>query len=191
LAASSIAFFGTQPKAAATEQPYVGVSFCGNTTQQAITLIDRVKNFTNLFVVQTGETAHNETLLTEICDYAVNSGLDIIVFFGWLEPTQPWQFPWILNAKEKYGDKFLGIYYYDEPGGIEMDYDWPSYFRMMKFLHIEKTPFYHNTTEAIQGFKDETSRNYTDATQRYINFMKGDSNMTRLHQYDIPVFTSD
>ncbi len=192
LAASGLALFQLQSKPQTTsQQPYIGISFCGNTTQQAITLIDRVKNYTNLFVVQTGETAHNETLLTEICDYAVDSGLDLIVFFGWLEPTQHWQFPWILDAKEKYGDKFLGIYYYDEPGGIEMDFDWPSYFQAWAARGIRQTQFYHNTTEAIQGFTDESVRNYTDATQRYINFMKGDSNMTRLHQNKIDVFTSD
>ncbi len=33
---------------------YVGVAFCGNTTQQAELLIDRVKSYTNLFVLATG-----------------------------------------------------------------------------------------------------------------------------------------
>ena len=33
---------------------HVGVTFSGNTTQEAKMLVDRVKNFTNLFVVQSG-----------------------------------------------------------------------------------------------------------------------------------------
>jgi hypothetical protein len=27
-------------------------------------------------------------------------------------------------AKERWGDKFLGVHYYDEPGGIYIDLDW-------------------------------------------------------------------
>ena len=40
---------------------YVGVSFCGNTTAQAELLIDKVKDYTNLFVVQSGPVSVNET----------------------------------------------------------------------------------------------------------------------------------
>ncbi|MEM2910972.1 MAG: hypothetical protein QW146_00520 [Candidatus Bathyarchaeia archaeon] len=33
---------------------YVGVTFCGNTTTDAKMLVDKVKNYTNLFVLQSG-----------------------------------------------------------------------------------------------------------------------------------------
>ena len=33
---------------------YFGVAFCGNTTQEAKLLIDKVKDYTNLFVLQSG-----------------------------------------------------------------------------------------------------------------------------------------
>ena len=61
------------------EQCYVGVAFCGNTAAEAKLLIDRVKSSTNLFVLQSGPISTNETATTEICDYAVASGLNIIV----------------------------------------------------------------------------------------------------------------
>jgi hypothetical protein len=94
---------------------YFGVTFSSNTTAEARLLIDRVKHYTNLLVVDSGPVSDNETMLNEICDYATNGELSIVVFFGNL--THSWQLPWINNAKQRWGDSFLGIYYYDEPAG--------------------------------------------------------------------------
>ena len=56
---------------------YVGVAFCGNTTAQAKALIDRVKTYTNVFVLDCGinPISDNLTAAREISDYAVNAGL--------------------------------------------------------------------------------------------------------------------
>ena len=56
---------------------YLGVSFCGNTTTEAKILIDKVKDYTNLFVLQSGPVSYNMTSATEICDYATSQGLNI------------------------------------------------------------------------------------------------------------------
>ena len=112
------------------EKFHVGVAFCGNTTLEAKNLIDRVKNYTNLFVLQSGPVSWNETLTNEICDYAFSCGLDIIVYFGDLNYRVLegydllWRLDFVKNAEDRYGDKFLGVYMYDEPGGIYLDYNW-------------------------------------------------------------------
>lgn len=96
---------------------HVGVSFCGNTTAQAKLLIDRVKGYTNLFVVQSGPVSVNETAMNEIVNYAVISGLDVIVYFGYFNTNYSWQVPWLDYAKQQWGIHFLGVYLNDEPGG--------------------------------------------------------------------------
>ncbi|MDH5691351.1 MAG: hypothetical protein OEY81_07995, partial [Candidatus Bathyarchaeota archaeon] len=103
-------YFPNNPENGATEsvKPYVGVSFCGNTTAEAKLLIDRTKDYTNLFVLQSGPISKNETATNIICDYAVDAGLDFIVFFGWFDTAYPWQIPWLNFAKEQWGDRFLG-----------------------------------------------------------------------------------
>ena len=94
---------------------YFGVTFSSNTTAEAELLIDKVKSYTNLLVVDSGPVSKNETLMNGICDYATNANLNIIVYFGKID--QPWQLPWVNNATNRYGDRFLGVYFFDEPAG--------------------------------------------------------------------------
>jgi hypothetical protein len=98
---------------------YVGVTFTSNTTAEAKLLVDKVKNYTNVLVVDSGPVSKNETSLNEICDYAVNQGLHIIVYFGNID--LPWQIPWIDSAKQRWSEYFLGVYHFDEPAGSLLD----------------------------------------------------------------------
>lgn len=114
------------------------MSFNGDTVAEAKLLIDRVKDYTNLFVLGSTPVSRNETATNEVCDYAVSQGLDIIVNFGYYNPnpTSPeeafrewsWQHTWVQAADQKYGSRFLGVYYDDEPGGTTLDYHWMDLF---------------------------------------------------------------
>jgi hypothetical protein len=175
---------------AETEQFYVGVTFSGNTTAEALPLIDKVKNYTNLFVLQSGPVSKNETATTEICEYAVASGLEIIVYFGWLDPDQPWQLPWIVSAKQRWGDKFLGVYYYDEPGGIQLDYNWSGSFSRAKQLNSR---YYQFKGPVIDAYLNGSSmfRNYDDAAAVYLASLKGYPDLPALKNHSITTFVSD
>ena len=101
---------------------FVGVEFAysGNVGDLKV-LVDKVKDYTNLFVIGSIEVTFNQTALDEACDYVVGSGLNLIVFFTDSEMYNYTIFDWMLDAEQKYGDMFLGVYRYDEPGGNQLD----------------------------------------------------------------------
>jgi hypothetical protein len=112
---------------------FVGVEYAidNHSVEDCKELVDRVKNFTNLFVVDSIGITFDKNNLTQVCDYVYDSGLYFLVFFISLHYQQEdgdlvfrynyYPHMWIADAKEKYGDKFLGAYAMDEPGGNQLD----------------------------------------------------------------------
>ncbi|MCW4015705.1 MAG: hypothetical protein NWF06_04985 [Candidatus Bathyarchaeota archaeon] len=169
---------------------HVGVTFCGDTAAGAELLIDRVKDYTNLFVLQSGPISENETAMNEICEYAVDAGLDIIVYFGDLDPRVLnykvetlgqdvlWRTSWINTAKQRWGDNLLAVYYYDEPGGNWLDCEiWNTYIEAVS-----------NVTDYREVIANTT---YDDVAQRYIEFPSYDEGYEQLENNSIPILTSD
>ena len=171
----------------ATPSFYSGVTFGGNNTAEAKLLIDRVKSYTNLFVVQSGPISKNETAMTEISEYAIDAGLSLIVYFGWLDPQQPWQLPWLKMARQEWGDRFLGVYFDDEPSGIPLDYNWTGFFTAQK---QQNSTLYREHAFAIDGLLNDTyPHNHDEAaalSQKAI-----ERNLAQLKNSSLTVFTSD
>ena len=124
---------------------FVGVEFAYGNVSDCKDLVDKVKNYTNLFVVGSPEISFNQTLLNETCNYVYDAGLSFIVLF-----TSPIEYlynpyVWIIKARQKYGDRFLGAYRIDEPGGKQLD---NSTFRYV----LE-------------------AKNYTDAAETYVKYL--------------------
>ncbi|MCW3996816.1 MAG: hypothetical protein NWE98_11800 [Candidatus Bathyarchaeota archaeon] len=199
-----IADAAVQP--ASSEKVYFGITFGGTTVEQAKELIDKVKSYTNLFVIAswTIDGGPNSSALTEVCDYAVAANMYFIVYFNFIYQNytssiggrynattwddygmEPWHRPWLNSAKERYGDKFLGAYLYDEPGGKQIDCGyWNRY--NMTFSGAPITYFRNVTT-------------YDGATRAYVSSIARSGSMQVLtntsYRYNItntvPVFTSD
>lgn len=99
---------------------YVGVTYSGDNVTDAKLLIDRVKNYTNLFVLQSGSLMYNVDASEQILDYAVKSGLNIIVSYSTNSLGN--NLNAILSvASSRWGSHFLGLYFNDEPGGHMLD----------------------------------------------------------------------
>jgi hypothetical protein len=112
---------------------FVGVEFAySDNVSDLKDLVDKVKDYTNLFVIGAIEISFNQTALNEACDYVVDSELHLIVLFTdsmmynytIVKDGQIYNytiFNWMEDARQKYGDRFLGVYRYDEPGGNQLD----------------------------------------------------------------------
>ncbi len=120
----------SKPVSTATKPFYVGVEFAyANQFGELKALVDKVKDYTNLFVIGSLGISFNRSALDQSVDYIYHAGLSFIVLFtsfpaydntgGWADNYTI--FNWMRDAPNKYGDKFLGIYRYDEPGGNQLD----------------------------------------------------------------------
>jgi len=106
---------------------YFGVDVAFEDLTTTLQIIDEVCSYTNFFIIgcygpktlnDKGHPVYNETRLDVISQYAYGKGLSFIVYSD--DPSYPSR-EWLGNAQTSFGDKFLGIYYYDEPGGKQLD----------------------------------------------------------------------
>jgi hypothetical protein len=172
---------------------YFGIAFCGETVEQAKILIDKTKSYTNIFILNIGQNSlcTNQTAIIEILDYATNANLDIIVNLG-SYTTQTWQqrLKILLETRDVYGDKFLGVYYDDEPAGMLMDWNWEQEFQ------INSHPFGPYSTqiqEKLQAIKETNSHpdNYSLEAQWFNWIMEKNPGHTALKTNNITTYTSD
>jgi len=160
-------------KEASNEEFFFGVSFGGNTTSQAKLIIDKVKGYTNFFLINNWDVSINETALNEISQYAVDANMSIMVYYDFVPfKNYPWLQPWLNMAKEKWGDQFLGIYLYDEPGGNQVD---TGQWRTGEL--IEK---------AMANLSD-----YSDAANRFVTTIPATISWQNVKNSNLPIFTSD
>lgn len=154
----------TRENSTVEDEFYFGVSFGGLEPLEAKILIDRTKNYTNLFLINSHDLTTNETALNEVCDYAADADLKFIVYFDLISrETYPWHQTWLDTAHERWGDKFLGIHLRDEPGGKQID-----------------------GQEPIQNATD-----YSDAANQFINNIALSNSMIDIKNKGILTFTSD
>ncbi len=109
-----------------SEPFFVGIEIGWNSTLgECEALIDKVRNYTNLLIIASPLIISNEVLLNQTCDYAYNAGMYFmpVYFQDFNHDTGIGYTPslWFTSAKERYGNQLLGLYYYDEPGGSQLD----------------------------------------------------------------------
>ncbi|HLN45536.1 MAG TPA: hypothetical protein VK209_07500 [Candidatus Sulfotelmatobacter sp.] len=137
---------------------YVGVevAYTNTNTSDIRTMVGRVKDYTNVFVIGSVELTYNETALNESCDYIYDAGLKIIVLLTNHSNYNYDELAWVSKAQQKYGSGFLALYRYDEPGGDQLDN------RRLAFVNNAST------------YADAAS-NYTYILEQHVNFYRGNA----------------
>ena len=132
---------------------YVGVevAYKNANVSDVRDMVDKVRNYTNLFVIGSIELTYSETALDESCDYIYNSGLKIIVLFTNVTNYNFNVLDWLNSTQKKYGDSFLGLYRYDEPGGDQLE--------NQEFRFVKNTTTY-----------SETASNFTYILQKHLDY---------------------
>lgn len=150
----------------ATSDVFVGVEAAYGDVEDIKKLIDEVRSYTNLFVIGSTEITFNITKLDEICQYVYDKGLYFIVY---THPTVRFAQPqWVNDARQRWSERFLGLYVYDEVGGRQID---RAPLRLV-----------------------EQADNYTDAANKYVERL--DENLKHLTEYyvhagNLTLFSAD
>jgi len=186
----------TQSSNSKKDPVYVGVAYGGNTTIGAKILIDRTKEYTNLFVLDAGinKISTNESAVKEICDYATKAGLNIIVNLGtFTRENWPWQLQFFNSSRDRYADKFLGAYYDDEVAGKPFDWDWPTFFTTNSSLFNESRSSLRDIHYKLQvsNITGKQPDNYTQEAQFFNQILERNRGLNDLKHYNITTFTSD
>lgn len=150
---------------ASHEKVYVGVDVGYDDENAVYKLVDAVKGYVNLIILGSLNVTTDTAKLTRVCDYLYQNGLHFIVFmaYGPVVPQGPDK-QFIQTAQEKWGDKFLGAYVFDEVG---------------KQIDLSHEP----APEA---------ENYSDAAQKFvINVDDALTNVTNYYETPMRLFTSD
>jgi hypothetical protein len=112
--------------------------------------------------------------LGDVCQYVYDRGFYFMIYAHPQDNPDELaiQRQWVLDAKPRWGEQFLGLYAFDEPGGRQLD----------------------NASYKIVDDKHWFADNYTDAADKYVN-----TAFVYLHHMiedqmgglDLPLFTSD
>lgn len=117
--------FNYPMKTTSNEQFFLGVEIAYGNFDDLKSVVTEVKNYTNLIVLGLPEVSINRVMLDQSCEYIYQSGLNFIVLFTNTSQYNGWQnytpAQWVSDAKAKYGEKFVAVYRWDEPGGDQLD----------------------------------------------------------------------
>ena len=166
-----LAFGGVYAQSA---EIFVGVDAAYDNLQEIKLFVDEVSPYTNTIILGSTGITHNFTKLNEVCQYIYDKGLYFMIYAHPIGDPEELlvQCEWIIDAKPRWGDQFLGLYAFDEPGGRQLD----------------------NATWKVLLDEDWFADNYTDAADKYVSELTLIINHTINDQMcgvDLPLFTSD
>jgi len=142
---------------------FVGVDVAYDDVEGIKSLVDEISSYTNLLVIGSTGITYNVTKVDETCQYVYDKGLSFIIY-----TEMPPQTQWLEDAKRRWGDQFLGLYAFDEPGGRQLD--------LYEYRPVWEAD---NHTDAANQFVSMTNMTLDWVTWNYTSSL------------NFPLFTSD
>jgi len=150
---------------------YVGVDAAFQGVQNIEALVNEVKSYTNFFVIGSNTITYNMSQLNQVCQYLNDSGLYFTPFMH-TNPEAFNQTQWILQARQTWGNRFWGLFPYDEAGGAQIDRARSS---------VENGN--------ISLMLVQKANNYTDAANQFASNLSSD--LAEFKFNGVPLMTSD
>src|SRR4030066_1023477 len=138
---------------------FVGVDVAFDNVAEIKMLVDEISPYTNTIVIGSTGITHDMAKLDDICQYVYDRSFYLMIYAHPINNPDALviQREWVLDAKPRWGDHFLGLYAFDEPGGRQLEN--ASY----KVVHDD------------EWFADNYD-NYTEAADKY-----GNTALLKLH----------
>jgi hypothetical protein len=156
---------------------FVGIDVAYDNVAEIKLLADEIRPYTNTIVIGSIGITFDMAKLDDVCQYVYDRGFYFMIYAHPINDPDALaiQCQWVLNAKPRWGDQFLGLYAFDEPGGRQLDN--ASY----KVVPDEE-------------WSADNYNNYTEAADKYVN-----TAFIKLHHIiedqmcglDLTLFTSD
>jgi len=153
---------------------FVGVSAAYDDVEEIKRFVNEASSYINTIVIGSTGITFDVAKLDDICQYVYDKGLYFMIYAHPINDIEELavQYKWVLEAKPRWGNRFLGLYAIDEPAGRQLD----------------------NATLKVVKDEDWFANNYTEATDKYVN-----ETFIYLHHLiedqmgglDLTLFTSD
>jgi hypothetical protein len=146
---------------------FFGVDAAYDNVESLKQRVDEVKSYTNFFIIGSYGITFNETKLNDMCQYIYDNGLSFAIFAHTLRGANITfdQAAWARYAEERWGERFWGLYAYDEPGGHQVDHD-------TEYMAVRQAD------------------NYSDAANKFVEKLSSDA-LVDFIPLNSPLMTSD
>jgi len=148
---------------------FVGIDVAYSDVDGIKALVNETSSYTNTIVIGSTGITYNVTKLNEVCEYVYDKGMYFMIYMHPNEDGLEEQRQWVQDARTLWGQRFLGLYTYDETGGRQLD--------NAKYRVLEEEP-----------------ANYTDAEEKYTAWLNDHLAHIRGEPIDagnLTLFTSD
>jgi hypothetical protein len=160
----AIVFLNSKPN---ENKVFIGVMAGQGSVDGILTFVDEVEDYVNLIIISDLNLTTNATALYTILDSLHARGLYFIPFMSLLEYTNDPNFFQV--ARQRWGEHFLGVYTFDEPGGKQID---------------------------LAGHRPvDSAQNYSDAASKYLEAVSEEGLLRFANSFNMTgnfnIFTSD